>query len=209
MLHNDDGDGTFERGADPPLTRDGDPIGERFAVGKAAGNASVAAHDQQAATNVTVSRAAIDADGFLVLRGHDGAIAGVTPIDAGATRNVSVSLRPEFYNAQSSPFELDARLYHDDGDGQFDPATDTLVTAAEEPVGTHFEVSKQTDSVATSTPSVTSTPTGTPAPPEQTEATTATSATQTTGGSGPGMGVLAALLALLGGSLLAVPRRNR
>ncbi|MBX0321986.1 hypothetical protein EGH21_02960 [Halomicroarcula sp. F13] len=201
-LHTDDGDGRFDPESDAVISRDGEPVGHQFVLGKADGNASVVAHEQTVATNVTVENVAIDADGYLVASAHDGHIAGVTPLAAGRHENVTVGLDPAFYNDQRSSFELELTLYHDDGDGTFDPATDTPVTAGTESVGTHLAVEKATPTVTTPVTTTTDgSPTGatTTAPP--TDSATATTS-QTTGGSGSGFGVLAAALAVVSAVLL-------
>ncbi|QIO22090.1 hypothetical protein [Haloarcula sp. JP-L23] len=200
-LHSDDGDGAFDPEADAVISREGDPVGHQFVLGKADGNASVLARDQTAATNVTVEQVAIDADGYLVAGTHDSGPVGVTPLTEGRHENVTVGLDPGFYNSQPSSFELELTLYHDDGDGSFDPAGDTLVTAGSEHVGAHLSIEKATPTVTTPTPATTATEdsptqaatTATTAPP--TDSATATTP-QTTGGSGSGFGVLAALVAL-------------
>lgn len=194
-LHIDDGDGRFDPESDAVISRDGEPVGHQFVLRKADGNASVIAHEQTAATNVTVEHVAIDADGYLIASGHDGHIAGVTPLAAGRHVNVTVGLDPAFYNDQPSSFELELALYHDDGDGTFDPATDTLVTAGTESVGTHLAVEKATPTVATPVTTTTDDP-PTEATTTATDSTTATTP-QTTGGNGSGFGVLAAALAVV------------
>jgi hypothetical protein len=100
-------------------------------------------------------------------------------------------------------------IHRDDGDGQFDPATDRVVRVGDTPVATRLSLaSAGRPSVRVNTP----TPTSTAAPPstDATETPTAASATatDTTAASGPGVGPVGAVGAVLAFGLLAAWRRR-
>ncbi len=208
VVHDDsDGDGTFDPGTDNALSLFGRIAGERATVARGEAPAYVAAEQfapPVAEGSVSVVTVALPADGYLVLRqnGSDGpgAVVGHVALSAGIHENVTVPLDDQI-PGENGTARLYARLYTDDGDGEFDPNADRLVRAGEEPVGTEFTVETAAGTTTTdgsavntapavNTPSPTSTPTPTPSP-------TATGSTASPGQDGVGPTAAAAALGLL------------
>lgn len=238
VLHADDGDGEFEpNGDDAPLYSFGRLAGSQFAVAKAEGKASVVAAEfssQRTTGEVTLPRVSLPADGFVVFHDEEtGERAGSVGLSAGTHENVTAPL-DRAYLANVSDRRVvyvEATLYRDDGDGDFDPAADEPVRVGNETVGSTFAVDvpadlgNGTDGTATTTtdgglvntpstteslvntPSATTptaTPTATTAPPAD---TTPTEDGGESNAGAPGLGIGLAVVALLAAALLAFRRR--
>ncbi len=78
-------------------------------------------------SSVLVERVRVEVPGFVVIVvDEDGAVVGSAPVDAGETSQLSVPATI----TQSGDYE--AQLYADDGNGEFDPATDVPVRNADD-----------------------------------------------------------------------------
>ncbi|WP_338729339.1 PGF-CTERM sorting domain-containing protein [Haladaptatus sp. DJG-WS-42] len=210
VLHEDNGDGEFNPKSDGELQAFGGAAATPITVRKGAGSVSVAAAGfsvkETQVNNVTIPQVTTSQSSFLVLRtntnGAPGEIVGHAPLAAGTETNVPVIINETYFDAQQAQFLLWATVYEDNGDGEFDPATDKLVTAGGVPVASLFTVAKPLgdnsgDGGLVNTPSQTATQTTTDAEPTQTPTTT----------EGPGFGVLAALVALSGFVCIRLGRR--
>lgn len=196
-LHTDDGDGTFDPEEDtvPPAGVGGYPTtevtvraGERAAVVVPyAGNGT----HRTAGRELTIRRAALPRDGYLVLRAttdrqRPGRIVAATRLDAGNHENVTLTLDEAFFaNARSSTV-----LYAELRRGGDSPATATPVRVGDAAVATRFSVRKGTANSSDGVGVVTATATRTAAPSTDAEDS----------GETPGFGVVAGVL----GTLLAV-----
>ncbi|MFC6733177.1 hypothetical protein ACFQH3_04165 [Haladaptatus sp. GCM10025707] len=198
VLHEDNGDGTFDPETDGELQGFGGAAATPITVRKGAGSVAVAASgfSVKEAQNGTVFLPQITTSqsSFVVLKtntnGQPGTIVGHTALEAGTTTNVSVAVDLAYYDDQQAQFLLWATVYADDGDGTFDPETDRLVTAGDQPVASLFTVKKPLgndngDGGLVNTPSATATQSATE--------TTEPAATTTTSTDGPGFGLLSAI----------------
>jgi hypothetical protein len=211
VLHGEDGDGEYTA-ADPPLGGFGAVVTDRFVVSK--GNrALVTGEDdfpqRQDGPQVTVRRAALPADGHLVVRNRtaDGRVVGSRALAAGTYGNVSVAVNESFHADVEGSFAAHVSLYRDDGDGRFD-GDEPAVRAGNGTVATRFGVEPAR------TGGVVTTPASTTAPPERGEPTPTATATDGPGGvtdtgGQPGFGVPTVLLAVVAGVLLALSARRR
>lgn len=228
VLHGDDGDGEFDPATDPPLTSFGGVAADSFVVRRgptAYVGASSGGGVQRSADGVVEVRSVrLPERGHVVLRnssdGRPAEVVGVTAIDAGHHRNVSVSLDEAFFADRpvDATFSVWAHAYVDDGDGTFD-GDDRPIRAGNETVGTRFGVEKvRPGRTATPTPeegsiAVTTAPTATPTPaassathsPSPSPSTTPSPSRGTgTGGAGSGFGLPVAVAAVV----LHVARRR-
>jgi len=201
VFHADtDGDGEFDPGTDERASAFGADTGQAVTVAKSDRAASVVAErdraQQTASATATVSRVELPEDGHLVLHtdsGTDSRVVGTRALDAGGHEDVTVDFDPSAFPENRSTVGLYARLYTDDGDGEFGDG-DSPVRAGDSPVSSYFlvwqveEASATTDEPAVRTPDGDST---VPTPTETGEPTTDESATGV-----PGYGVVHAVLAL-------------
>jgi hypothetical protein len=216
VVHQDaDNDGEFDPGTDNALSLFGELAGERATVATGPAPAYVAAERFEppvADGSVSVLAAALPADGHLVVRstadGEPGPVVGHVALGAGEHANVTVPLDRPVAGPEGTA-RLYAQLYTDDGDGRFDPESDTRVRAGGEPVDTRFTV--RTAVNATRTATGTGTATGstdetaivnTPTPTTTTTTAPAADTGSTTGGQ-PGLTPLVAVAALVATGLLA------
>jgi len=233
VLHGDDGDGEFDPATDPPLTSFGGVAGDSFAVRRGSTayvGASSGASVQRSADGVLEVRSVrLPERGYVVLRnssgGEPGEVVGVTALDAGHHRNVTVELDGAFFadRPANATFSVWAQVYLDDGDGTFD-GDDRAVRAGNGTVGTRFGVEKalpgrtptptpgEGSIVRTATPSATTSvspaPSLSPSPSNPTTSpTTTASPPPGTDGSGPGFGARAAVVALVTLAAGALVRR--
>lgn len=214
VVHDDsDGDGEFDPGTDSALSLFGRVAGERATVAGSEAPAYVAAEQfapPPADGSVSVVAAALPADGYLVLRRESddgpGAVVGHVALSAGTHENVTVPL-DEPIPGEDGTARLSARLYTDDGDGEFDSGADQLVRAGEEPVGTEFTVETAagatTEEPAANTPLPTTPAVNTPTPETPvvntpTPASTATDSAVSPGQDGVGPAAAVGALGLLG-----------
>jgi hypothetical protein len=212
VLHQDaNSDGEFDPGTDNALSFFGQLAGERATIATGAAPAYVAAERFSPQSigdgSVEVVAAALPDDGYLVVRseagGEPGPVVGHVALAAGEHTDVTVPLDPPA--GSDGTARLHAELYTDDGDGRFDPESDSQVRAGGEPVGTVFTVN--TTASTTATPSggattetaIVNTPTPTPA----TATTTAPAEGASTTGGQPGLTPLVAVLAVVAAGLLA------
>lgn len=216
-LHNDDGDGEFEPSEDELLSTFGEPAGTEITVRKAGRPARVLvasfAPQRTDDSIVTVRRVSLPSDGHLVVHNDtDDApaeVVGVTPLDAGTNRNVSVALDGAFFASQGSRLTLWGVAYTDDGDGTFDE-DDAPVRAGDRLVGSQFGVQKSgaaangTGETPSPTPSGSLVTTPTPAPSSPSPApspttlppnATAGDQSPTSTADAPGFGVVVAVVA--------------
>lgn len=216
VVHQDaNGNGEFDPGTDNALSLFGQLAGERATIttGEAPGYVAAERFSPPPTEDgsVSVVAAALPADGYLVLQsevgGEPGPVVGHVPLEAGEHTDVAVPLDTPVPSSDGTT-QLYARLYTDDGDGSFDPESDSQVRSGGEPVGTEFTVAVTRSSAATpasktstmdkdsigtatsetailNTPTPTTVTTGAP-----------TSSTSTTNGQ-PGFGVAAATAALV------------
>lgn len=210
VLHNPDGDGTFEPDEDEPVEAFGEPVQDRFHVERGAADALVVAEgfrpQESDAPTVTVREVRLPADGEVVIRNATGdgpgEPVGRQSLSAGTHRNVTVSIDEGFYRSRPESFALWATIRTADGQ----------VTAGGEPVGTRFGVVRKNPPDATQTGTGGGTPESTPTPVNGADGSTPTAGTTNTseepiGIAGPGFGVVAALVALAGTLVLGL--RNR
>lgn len=212
-VHESDGDGEFDWPDGDPLFRArDDPVADRFAARKADGSsARVVATRQETDGTVTLRRADLHRDGFVVLYadedGERGDVVGVAHLPAGNHEDVSVAVDPRFYNEQDSRLYLMAAVHADDGDGTFEPEVDSPVRVDGAVVSTRFDAEKTRSTLPTPEPTATATerpvtPTSTPgtasptSSPPPTTGGTATAAGTATEPGAPGFGPLVALVAL-------------
>jgi hypothetical protein len=197
-LRSDDGDGTFEPSEDPVVTSFGSPTTETARVTtaeRAVVTAEQFGFQRLTDGSVTVRRATLPATGHLVVENaSDGRVLGSASLGAGTHRNVSVPVDVAALGGDTA--RLTAVLYRDDGDGTFD-GDDAPVRAGTERVATVFavEVVSSAATDGTTTPALVTTPTPSP------------TAQPTTTDGQPGLGVLAALVALAVVFLVARGRR--
>lgn len=212
-LHRNRGASTFDPKKDTALRFFGRPSGDPFILAK--GERAVVTVSgfapQRTTGNVTVRRATLPSDGYVVLHNGstDGEVVGHVALSAGTHRNVSVPVDESFLRGRDRA-TLVAALYADDGDGQFDDG-DRIVRAGKSPVATKFGVYPRLNAngTATPTPSLVTTPT-----PGAEDTATTSESESTTGspasGFGPGFGVSAAvasLIAVVSTLLVRVSRR--
>lgn len=209
VLHGEDGDGEYTA-ADPPLGGFGAVVTDRFVVSKG-DRALVTGEDdfpqRPDGPRVTVRRAALPADGHLVVRNRtaDGRVVGSRALAAGTHRNVSVAVNGSFHAETEGSFAAHVSLYRDDGDGRFD-GDERPVRTGNGTVATRFGVEPARAG------GVVTTPVPTTAPPGSGTATATATAdpggTTDTGGQ-PGFGVLVALSTVVAGALLMLTARRR
>lgn len=157
-LHDDDGDGEFEPNSDDGIFQSfGSFAGTDFTVGKhEAGKTYVVAASASGARQetdgpeVTVENVSLAEFGYVVIHEVEqdysaGDPVGYTSLDAGTHENVTVELNESFYESLDEQFRLYAMVHMDDGDGEFDPETDPVVTVGEETVGSLFDLQKGGD----------------------------------------------------------------
>jgi hypothetical protein len=217
VFHENTGDPTFSPEEDPVVTTFGSVPGRSITVSKADHEASVVAErsspQESTGESVTISRAAIGQDGYLVLRtesGTDGEIVGVESLTPGVHEDVTVDVNSTVFDTNRSVVGLHAQLYADDGDGTFS-AADQPIRAGDEVVSSLFLVRHVEDSSTPTTRAV-RTPTEdddvvTPTTDQPT--TTNTSSTGDSSSGVPGFGLAQAALAglaVLVGSALAARR---
>ncbi|WP_332899564.1 DUF7282 domain-containing protein [Haladaptatus sp. CMSO5] len=200
VLHEDNGDGEFDPESDAELQAFGGAAATPLTVRKATGSVSVAAAGfsvkETQENEVTIPQVTAGQSSFLVLKtntnGSPGDIVGHATLTPGTQTDVHVAINETYFDAQQAQFLLWATVYEDNGDGEFDPATDTLVTAGDAPVASLFTVAKplgdNSGGVGVNTPTETATETTAASQPSETTTTTDTS--------GSGFGVLAVLVAL-------------
>lgn len=215
VLHRNDGDDSFDPGEDPALYFVGGLAGDRVTLAKGPAayvGASGRGERRVSGGAVTVPQARLGTDGrdgYLVVRartdGEPGRVVGHTALPTGIHTDVDVALDESFLADANESFDLYVELYRDDGDGSFDPATDRLARAGDDPVRTRFTGTLAAggrngttdDGPAVNTPTPTE-PTG------QVTTSAETPTTAATGTAGPGFTVLVAVgsLALVGGLLV-------
>lgn len=212
-LYADDGDGTLDPDTDPVLRWLDRPAGGPVPVRKGTGPAYVVPSGDTSLSadgRLPVAAVALPARGHVVVHdatnGTVGPALGHRTLDAGHHRDVLIPVGGDAGNRSVA-----VAIHRDDGDGQFDPATDRVVRVGDTPVATRLSLaSAGRPSVRVNTP--TPTPTSTAAPPstDATETPTAASATatDTTAASGPGVGPVGAVGAVLAFGLLAAWRRR-
>jgi hypothetical protein len=215
VFHENNGDPSFSPEEDPVVTTFGSVPGRSITVSKADHEASVVAERSRPQTStgesVTISRAALGQDGYLVLRtesGTEGEIVGVKPLTAGVHEDVTVEVNDSVFDTNRSIIGLHAQLYADDGDGTFS-AADRPIRAGDEIVSSLFLVRHVENASVTTTRAV-RTPTDddvvTPTPNPATTTPTTTSTPNSSSGI-PGFGLAQAALAglafLVGAALVA------
>jgi hypothetical protein len=220
VVHQDaNGNGEFDPGTDNALSFFGELAGERATVATGPAPAYVVAERFEppvADGSVSVLAAALPEDGYLVVRsavdGEPGPVVGHVALAAGEHADVTVPLDRPVAGSDGTA-RLYAQLYTDDGDGSFDPGSDSRVRAGDEPVDTRFTV--RTTATGTRTASGTGTGTAdggaattetaivnTPTPTTATTTAPAADTGSTTGGQ-PGLTPLVAVAALVATGLLA------
>jgi hypothetical protein len=230
VLHNDDGDGEFEPSEDPPARSFGATIARgEIHVSRGDRAAYVVAEtfspQQSADASVTISRAALPEDGFLVVRHATeeftvGQVVGSTRLSAGVHENVSVALNETYFEGieMNRSQALVAAVYVGD-----DLASAEPVAVAGENVSSRFAVlrvneTRRDDGWEVVTPTMTTTVGGktvggTAATADATGASATTAAgsgSETAGtGSAPGFGALLAVAAATAALALAYRRRGR
>lgn len=157
-LHRDDGDGQFEPNGDDDVFRSfGGFAGTEVRVGKSddgqsyvvAANAYGVRQEADGPT-VTVENVSLAEPGYVAIHAVEqdyspGEVVGQVRLEAGVHRNVSVEINRSFYESLDDRFRLYATVHADDGDGEFDPGSDALVTVGDEPVGSLFDLRKGGD----------------------------------------------------------------
>lgn len=169
-LHEDDGDGEFEPNGDDGIFRSfGSFAGSELAVGKhEAGRTYVVAataygvRQQVDGPNVTVENVSLAEPGYVVVRAVEqdhspGEIVGYASLEAGVHENVTVEIDESFYESADDRFRLYAAVHESDGDGEFDPESDSPVTVGDEQVGSLFDLRKTGGDGLVNTPTATTT----------------------------------------------------
>lgn len=159
--------------------------------------ADVSVDDQTGAESVTVAEATLPEGGFVVVYNASGGIVGVSEyLDNGTHEDVTLEVSPEFSRSQVAVAEVRA----DDGDESFNASADAPYTNDNgQPIGDTAYVTVEETETATPTATATATPTAT----ESDETATTAATDEPTETSGPGFGIAAALVALVGAALLA------
>ncbi|MXR41952.1 PGF-CTERM sorting domain-containing protein [Halobaculum sp. WSA2] len=160
--------------------------------------ADVSVDDQTGAESVTVAEATLPDGGFVVVYNASGGIVGVSEyLDEGTHEDVTLEVSPAFSRSQVVVGEVRT----DDGDESFNASADQPYTNENgQPIGEAGYVTvEQTE---TATPTATATATETATATDGGDDTTAAT-DEPTETSGPGFGVAAALVALVGAALLA------
>lgn len=160
VFHENNGDPSFSPDEDPIATTFGSVRGRSVSVSKADHEASVVAErsspQESTGETVTVSRAAISQDGYLVVRtesGTDGEVVGVTPLSRGVHEDVTVEVDDSVFDTNRTVVGLHAQLYADDGDGTFSDA-DQQIRAGDDVVSSLFLVRHVEDASTTTTAAV-------------------------------------------------------
>jgi hypothetical protein len=200
VFHENTGDPSFSPEEDPIVTTFGSVPGRSIPVRKADHEASVVAErsSPQASTgeSVTVSRAAIGQDGFLVVRtdsGSESEVVGVKPLSKGVHENVTVDVNASVFATNRTVVGLHAQLYADDGDGTFTDE-DRPIRAGDDVVGSLFLV-RHVEANATTTRAV-KTPTSDDVVTPTTSQSPTSSPDDSSSGT-PGFGLVHAALASL------------
>lgn len=218
VLHRDDGDGEFEPKEDPPLESFGSLAGTTFTARRGDGQVVVVApgrDGQPTNGTVRIRQVSTQREGFVALhdveRGSVGEPVGHAALSPGSHRNVSVRLDEAYFESESNRFDLEAVVYVDDGDGEFEPDQDTPVAVGDERVSSRIAVRKVASNASAGNESgdgsivVTATTSGNRTSVE-------TVADDPGGGGGPmpapGFGPVAALVALVAVALLLAARRR-
>lgn len=139
-LHGDRGGSGFNPDDDPLIESFGRPVADQFALGKgdrALVTARRFAPQKVSEAEVTVRRAALPTDGYLVLHNaSDGRLVGVRSLKAGSHTNITVRLNETFFESRPQS-RLNATLYVETGNDGFDEA-DKPIRVAGDPVRTTF-----------------------------------------------------------------------
>ncbi len=153
-LHRNDGDGRFERGDDEIFRSFGGFTGRAIPVAKAdSGQAYVVAanpfevRQTTDGPNVTIRNVSLASDGYVAIHATEqdyspGQVVGQTALSAGTHENVTVSMNGSYYGSLDARYSLWAVVHTSDGDGSFDPASDTVLQAGNETVGSFFNLEK-------------------------------------------------------------------
>lgn len=123
-------------------------------VGPAVGHGNHAtAHPQVSADGtIRLEEVFLTQDGYLVLHrdddGQPGAVIGHRPIDGGLSTDVSVRVDPATWQNVSGNVTLWATVHASNGDDQFEPGEDPLLSWFGEPAGDRITVGKRGTAVA-------------------------------------------------------------
>lgn len=160
--------------------------------------ADVSVDDQTGAESVTVAEATLPDGGFVVVYNASGRIVGVSEyLESGTHEDVTLEVSPALSRSQVVVGEV----RNDDGDETFNASADQPYTNENgQPIGEAGYVTVEQTETATATATATATETATAS--DGGDATTAAT-DEPTETSGPGFGVAAALVALVGAALLA------
>lgn len=212
VFHQNTGDTSFSPEEDPVVTTFGSVPGRSITVTRANHEASVVAErsspQESTGESVTISRAAIGRDGYLVVRtesGTEGEIVGVKPLTQGVHENVTVDVDESVFDTNRTVVGLHAQLYADDGDDTVSDA-DRLVRAGDDVVSSLFLV-HHVEERSTSTTQPVKTPTSDDVVTPTSQSPTATSPSDNSSSGIPGFGLaqaaLAGFAALVGSAMLA------
>ncbi|WP_348608072.1 DUF7282 domain-containing protein [Halobaculum rarum] len=159
--------------------------------------ADVSVDDQTGAASVTVAEATLPDGGYVVVYNASGGIVGVSEyLDSGTHEDVTLEVSPALSRSQVVVGEVRA----DDGDESFNASADQPYTNENgQPIGEAGYVTVEQTETATPTATATATETATASDGDATTAAT----DEPTETSGPGFGVAAAVVALVGAALLA------
>ena len=153
-LHRSDGDGRFERRQDEIFRSFGGFAGRSVPVAKTdSGRAYVVAanpfevRQTTDGPNVTIRNVSLASDGYVALHATEqdyspGQVVGQTALPAGTHENVTVSMNASYYRSLDARYDLWAVVHTSDGDGSFDPTSDTVLKAGNETVGSFFSLEK-------------------------------------------------------------------
>lgn len=145
VLHEANGDGTFDPADDPAIQTPTGVAGDQFPIAKGDTRAVVVPGGVDTPALVrnatlTLDRVALPTDGHLVIRstGGQSQVLGSTSLDAGDYRNVSVVLNESYVERQQYAYGVVATLHADDGDGQFQSGRDSAIEVGGTPVRSFF-----------------------------------------------------------------------
>ncbi len=213
VLRSDDGDGNFDPDDDRVVRSFGSAAAAMTTIdrgGRAVVTARRFSPQPVKDGSVTVRRAALPADGYLVVENaSDGRVLGTASLEGGDHTNVTVPLDGTLGSADS--VGVRAVLYRDDGNGEFDGADEPFAVSGE-PVATRFSLKPGAAANGTVTPTPDLVTTATPFSDDSATptATAARTTDPTATGGQPGFGPL---VTLAGGgaalaALLAIRRRE-
>jgi len=140
--------GEYDPGADPPLRSFGEVVADEFSVRRADRSVRLVADDSfgpvQLGETLRVPLVEVADSGHVAVHADDGGapgrVLGVASVAPGVTENLTVRLGDRPPTLEDGTTRLWAVVYADDGDGEFDRSSDRPVTVGEDPVASWVPV---------------------------------------------------------------------